>query len=274
MTAVNSPETSRTSVRYLSIDLVERNPDQPRSHFDPDALEELVQSIKHQGILQPILVRPHGELFQILVGERRWRAARAAGLEQIPTILHEVDDQKAQEWALLENLQREDLNAIEEARGYRALMDNYSLTQEEIADRVGKNRASVANSLRLLALPKQYIEDIESSKLSAGHARVLLTLNSERNKRKLRDKIIKRGMSVREAERTAKSIQEAANRRLKAGEEVIDPELKALREQLELHLKTRVSLRISTKNKGKIEIFYNNLDDFDRIIETIGLERE
>ncbi|MBN1515211.1 ParB/RepB/Spo0J family partition protein [Candidatus Sumerlaeota bacterium] len=263
-------------VLYIALDRICSNRHQPRTHFDPDALQELVDSIKTQGILQPVLVRPSGDGYELLVGERRWRAARAAGLESVPAIVHEADDRQAQEWALLENLQREDLNPVEEARAYKALMDEHGLSQEEVAGRVGKNRASVANSLRLLKLQAFYLKDLEGGLISAGHARALLSLDNELRRKRLHDKIVKDGISVREAERIAQALNVAPEkgRRLAKSQPALDPEMRRLQNMLEDKLRTRVTLRPETKSRGRLEIRYNSLDEFDRIMEVLGVKGE
>lgn len=256
------------SIREIPIDKIEVNPFQPRKVLDPEALEDLAKSIRAQGVLQPILVRPVGDRYQILVGERRWRASRMAELDMIPAVIHDVDDEKAHEWALIENLQREDLNPVEEARAYQTLMAEFGLNQEEVAQRVGKDRVSVANSVRLLNLPPEILEDISAGRLTAGHGRVLLGLESDPLRRKLRGMIIRKGMSVRMAEKWVRS-QGSEKPRKEAGRSVLPPEMQDIQDYIEERLKTRVTLRPMSGSRGKIEILYSSMEDFERIGELL-----
>ena len=253
------------------MNLIEPNPHQPRNIFDEEALEELAQSIKSQGLLQPILVRPNNGKYQLLVGERRWRASMIAELNEIPAIVQQVDDDTSHIWALLENVQREDLNPVEEARAYQSLLRELEVSQEILAQKVGKTRSVIANAVRLLQLPSEIIENIEFGELSAGHGRLLLSLNSPKEQRKAKNIIIKKGLSVRDTELLIKSMLDRGARKIAKGEQVIDPELKRLQDLMESKLKTKISVRPSTKTRGKIEISYHTLDDFDRIVEAIGI---
>ena len=199
---------SRDSVVVLGIDEISPNRSQPRTEFDPEALAELTDSISKHGVLQPILVRPLiAGGYQIVAGERRYRASLQAGLSEIPAIVRELDDKETMEIALIENLQRKDLTAVEEALGYDALMKNHNFTQEEVAEAVGKSRSAVANALRLLSLPEAVIELIKDGKLSAGHARALVSIEDEDTAIKLANEIVDNGLSVRAVESLAKNVQ-------------------------------------------------------------------
>lgn len=199
---------SRDSVVVLGIDEISPNRSQPRTEFDPEALAELTDSISKHGVLQPILVRPLiAGGYQIVAGERRYRASLQAGLSEIPAIVRELDDKETMEIALIENLQRKDLTAVEEALGYDALMKNHDFTQEEVAEAVGKSRSAVANALRLLSLPEAVIELIKDGKLSAGHARALVSIEDEDTAIKLANEIVDNGLSVRAVESLAKNVQ-------------------------------------------------------------------
>ena len=206
----NSLENDNSGVTSLRISMVEPKADQPRKYFESEALSQLADSIAANGVLQPILVREiMGGRYQIIAGERRWRASKLAGLTDIPAIVIEADDLKTAQIALIENLQREDLNAYEEAQAYRALIDEYSLTQEEISGRIGKSRSAVANSLRLLDLPDEISQYLKDNKLSAGHCRALLGLKDRGRAGELAEKIIARGLSVREAEALVKAANKS-----------------------------------------------------------------
>ena len=203
----DAPAPQQSPYQLLPIHRVEPNPDQPRQDFDPEELQALSESIALHGIVQPLTVREiSGGYYQIIAGERRWRAARMAGLSEVPAVIITADDRKTKELALIENLQRQDLNAVEEARGYQSLMEEYGLTQEEVAGRVGKSRSAVANALRLLGLCPSVLEQVRSGALSAGHARAVLTLKTEKMQQQAAQKIIALGLSVRQAELLCKNM--------------------------------------------------------------------
>ena len=203
----DSEPVNETPYQVLPLYKVEPNPDQPRHDFDEEELQQLADSITAHGLIQPLTVRllPSG-YYQIIAGERRWRAARMANLSEIPAVVVEADDQKAMEMALIENLQRQDLNPVEEARGYQTLMEDYGLTQEEAAKQVGKSRPAVANALRLLGLSKSVLDMVRKGKLSAGHARAILTLKTEKKQQEAAQKIVALGLSVRQAELLCKNM--------------------------------------------------------------------
>ncbi len=256
----------RTSVQELPLADLELNPFQPRKHFNQTALEELASTIRDHGILTPVVVRRVGDAFQIIAGERRIRAARLAGLTHVPAVIRDASDAQALQMALVENLQREDLNPLEAAEAYQKLVDEFGLTQEELAGRLGRDRSSVANSLRLLRLPKRIRDDVADGTLTEGHARALLGLEKLADQLKARDEVVKRGLNVRGAEalvrrlrgRTAQSTSKPSQ----------NPNMSALEDQLRTVLGTRV--RIVTDGKGGIlQISYFSDDDLTRIADII-----
>ncbi len=251
----------------LPIAKVEPKSDQPRKHFDEVALQELSDSIKQHGMIQPITVRklPSG-YYQIIAGERRWRAARMAGLEEVPVTVIEADDRLAAELALVENLQRTDLNPIEEARGYQALIQEYGLTQEETAQSVGKSRPAIANALRLLMLPEEVLEMLERNELSAGHARALLAIPDDDVKIEAARMIVLKGLSVRQTEALAVSL--GKKRGLQEKKPAGIDYLALAAKQLESSLGRRVKMT-EGKHGGKIEIDYYDADDRESLMEAL-----
>ncbi len=262
-----------TEVILLPLSQVEPGQGQPRKHFDPDALEELADSIRLHGILQPITVRRlESGYYQIIAGERRWRAARLAGLGQIPVNVITADDKSVMELALIENLQREDLNPMEEAAGYRALMEDFRLTQEEAAARVGKSRSAVANTMRLLALPVELQWLLEQGTLSAGHARALLTLPPEQQLA-LSEKIVRMGLSVRETEAQAKQLlKEHEHTDTTAEKSGGSHPLTIYLREAERNLSGRMGRKVKIahgKRKGKIELEYYGQDDLQALLDAL-----
>ena len=254
----------------LPISRVEPRSDQPRSRFDGDALAELTESIRQHGLIQPITVRPiDGGYYQIIAGERRWRAARAAGLSEIPARVMEADDRQAMELALVENLQREDLNPIEEARGYRTLIQEYGLTQEDAAAAVGKSRPAVANALRLLTLPGPAQELLEDGRLSAGHARALLPIRDEQTLLEAANTIIDKRLSVRQAETLAARLAKEPVRSVPPAAEGVDY-IRELERELESALGRKVRL-VDGKKKGRIELEYYGAEDREKLIDNLRL---
>ncbi|MDY0291142.1 MAG: ParB/RepB/Spo0J family partition protein [Desulfuromonadaceae bacterium] len=244
---------------------------QPRKYFDGAKMAELVDSIKEKGVIQPLVVRREQNFYQIIAGERRWRAAQKAGLKEIPVTIQDVSEDWALEIALIENIQREDLNPIEESRAYKYLMDNFDLSQEEVAKRVGKSRSAVTNALRLLRLPQQILEQVESNTLSMGHARALLALEHEEDMHEAAEQIGKNKLSVRETEKLVKKIKifdhAGAEQKVKQS---VDPELLRLEDILRKNLGTKV--KISPKgNGGKIEITYTNSSELERLLDYLNL---
>ena len=263
-----SPNSGQETITKLPLQKVEPNPNQPRRSFDEEELQALADSIAEHGILQPLAVRAlDGGFYQIIAGERRWRAARMAGLSEVPVVVLEADDRTVMELALIENLQRQDLNPMEEAEGYRVLMEDYGLTQEQAAARVGKSRPAVTNALRLLALPDEVREMVENGTLSAGHARAVLSLPNERLQKAAAQKIIALRLSVRQAEAMCK--------RMAAGEKTEKPKSeltvdyvgeceKALTKQLGRRVKI-----VSGKRKGRFELEFYGEDDLQRLYDAL-----
>ena len=264
-------ENSSASAVKLSLNEIEPNKDQPRKTFDEKALSELADSIAQHGVIQPLLVRPMPDgSYQLVAGERRWRAARRAGLSEVPVVIREMSDSEMMELALIENLQREDLNPIEEAEGLQQLIHTYGLTQETAAARVGRSRPAIANAMRLLSLPTPILELTRDGKISAGHARALLSLNDEEKMVEIADQILKKEISVREVERLAKA----------AAKEKKQPENHPLRrdtfyDEVELALTNSLGRRIKVnlnkkENRGTIEIEFfdqNDLTDLSRLLD-------
>ncbi len=260
-------------LKEVDIDLVRPNPNQPRKHFDEEALAELADSIKKHGLIMPIVVNNmENGRYMIIAGERRYRAAKMAGKTTIPVVVRSYSDREIKEISLIENLQREDLNPIEAANAMKQLMDEYHLTQEELAERIGKSRPAVTNTLRLLSLAPEVISMVSSGRLSAGHARALVTL-PEDAQYKLATDAVKDGLSVRDIERSVRdyfaSPEELADKKEKKKQQV-SIELKDLVERMRHAFKTKVSL-IGNDRKGRIYIDYYNTDDLDRINEIVEL---
>ena len=255
----------------LPISQVEPGLKQPRKRFEEEALQDLADSIRTHGIIQPLTVRRLSSgYYQIIAGERRWRAAKLAGLTEVPAVIIEADDRKVMELGLIENLQREDLNPIEEANGYKVLVEEYGLTQEEVAQRVGKSRPAVANALRLLALPDPVCQLLEEGKLSAGHARAILSIPNGGLQMQLAKKVVEDGLSVRQTEALAK--------RLSAGEKEAPspasagPDLSIYYKEAEKSLATRFGRKVhivNGKKKGKIELEYYDPDDLNALLELL-----
>ena len=260
----------QSGVTRLKIRDIEPNPDQPRKNFDKAALDALASSIKEHGVIQPILVKPEkGGIYIIIAGERRWRAAKLAGLKEMPCIIGEYTEKEIMEVALIENLQREDLNPIEESEGYKKLMDTFALTQEEVSQRVGKSRSAVANALRLNQLSDTVKKMVVDGKISAGHARAILSLEKESDRLILAEKIEKDGLSVRQAEAAAAVI--AKNRGTKKSKTVdknLESYFKNLADTLSHKLETKVSIKHG-KKRGKIEIEYYSNDDLENILRKL-----
>jgi ParB family chromosome partitioning protein len=249
----------------IAIDQLKPNPLQPRRKWDPESLEELAQSIQDTGILQPLIVVPDGETYRIIVGERRWRAAKKIGLPTIPVLVRNLTEAQQHEAMLIENLQREDLNPIEIANAYQKMIQDFGMTQEEVAQKVGKDRASVANTLRLLKLPAEIQELIADGKLSMGHARALIPVENPEQQRSMAHRIIKNGLSVREVEKWVRRLQSPPD---KPPPSPVDPNLLIVQEELLKLLGTKVTIA-GDQNKGVLKIFYYTLDDLNRIYEKI-----
>jgi ParB family transcriptional regulator, chromosome partitioning protein len=271
--ALLSSATQEGGRKYFLCPIEELRPhsNQPRKTFNDEKMAELVASIREKGIIQPLVVRRHGDHYQIIAGERRWRASQKAGLREVPVVIQDVSEDWALELALIENIQREDLNAIEEAEAYRNLIAIFDLSQDEVAKRVGKDRSTVANSLRLLRLPAKVREDVVLAQLSMGHARALLSLESDEDILEARAQVVQKRLSVRETEALVKKIKNFGRNASKGkGKNEADPELVHLAGELKRVLGTQV--KISARGKGgKIEISYYSPQDLDRLLAVLGI---
>jgi ParB family chromosome partitioning protein len=266
------PSGAAESGADLAVDLIDPSPVQPRSHFDDRSLNELAMSIRENGIVQPVLVRPNGSRYELVAGERRWRAAQVAGLERIPAIVREIPNDKVLELALIENIQREDLNPIEEARAYQNLIERVGLTQESLALRVGRDRSYITNHIRLLRLPEDLQQLVQEGKLSGGHARTLLGANDVAVQRRVARKIIEKGWSVRETERVIHQIAERSKGRVasKRANGIGDPNIRAAENKLRRKLGTRVAIVTNgSRPGGTIQIEYYDDRDLDRFYELL-----
>ena len=258
----------KSAYQLLPIYKVEPNPDQPRQDFNEEELEGLADSIRTHGVLQPLTVRPLASgYYQIIAGERRWRAARLANLSEVPAVIIEADDKKAMELALIENLQRQDLNPVEEALGYQTLVENYGLTQEEAASRVGKSRPAVANALRLLGLCPEVLEKLRTGELTAGHARAILTLKTDKLQKEAMKKILALGMSVRAAETLCKNM--AKEKKEEKEPEVLKVDYVAeCEKQLSKQLGRGVKI-VNGKRKGRFELEFYGQEDLQTLLDTL-----
>jgi ParB family chromosome partitioning protein len=269
--AVAEPKTEPSqdsSPKQVAVDRITTSPFQPRRTFDEAKIDELASSIRNQGIIQPVIVRAKNDGFELIAGERRWRAAMRAGLSHVPVLVRDASDHEAMQIALVENLQREDLNAIEEANGYRRLQEEFHWSQEEMAEKVGKSRPAVANSLRLLTLPSEVQQEVASGNLPAGQARALLGLHTEPLIISTCREVIAKGLSTRETEKMVRTLLVGRRRRRQAP--LLDPDLKSIVEELQRSLGTRVRLMPKARTaKGKVEIEYYSAADLERIVETI-----
>lgn len=249
---------------YLAVDKVQRGKYQPRRGMDPEALEELASSIRAQGVIQPIVVRPvFGGKYEIVAGERRWRASQLAGLTEIPALIREIPDEAAVAIALIENIQRESLNPIEESMALQRLLEEFSMTHQQVADAVGKSRVTVTNLLRLLSLAEEVKMMLEHGDLEMGHARALLTL-PEAQQIEAAQIIVNKGLSVRETEELVRRIQAPILPELP---KPIDPDIKKLQQDLSGRLKLAVAIQCNSKGKGKLVIRYSNLNELDNLLE-------
>jgi len=257
-----------SAFKQLPLHRVEPNPDQPRQDFNEEELQSLAESIRVHGVIQPLTVRETGDgYYQIIAGERRWRASRLAGLTEIPALVIEADDKTAKELALIENLQRQDLNSVEEALGYQSLMDDFGLTQEEAAERVGKSRSAVANALRLLTLDERVLEMIRVGSITAGHARAILMLKSEKKQVEAAQKIANLGLSVRQAELLCKNMSQEQQE--KKEEPVLKVDyVKECEKSLSKHLGRGVKI-INGKRKGKFELEFYGQEDLQVLLDAL-----
>jgi ParB family chromosome partitioning protein len=263
------PEPPAENVTRVAIEQIEPNPAQPRRSFRADALHELAQSIRANGIIQPLVVRKQGERLQLVAGERRMRAARLAGLVEVPIVIQDIPDDRLLEITLIENLQREDLNPIETAIAFERLAQELNLTPEEIGLRTGKDRSTIVNSIRLLQLPDEVQTMVAEGRLSAGHARNLLSLPTAVLRREVAEKAVQQGWSVREMERVTRRMNEVQTPKVAEEADKLDPNVKAAIAELERVLGTRVRITEKARQKGRIEIEYYSNEDLDRIYSLI-----
>ncbi|MGA7827117.1 MAG: ParB/RepB/Spo0J family partition protein [Geobacteraceae bacterium] len=261
-------EEEDKSKGYFScpIEEIKPNSEQPRKRFSIEKLEELAASIREKGIIQPLVVRKMQDYYELVAGERRWRAAQKAGLREVPVVIQDISDDAALEIALIENIQREDLNVIEQAEAFHSLIEKFHLSQEEMARRVGKDRSTVANSLRLLKLPSEIKNDILEERLSMGHARAILSLEANELMEQARQEILSKHLSVRETENLVKRLK---SKRILKPKALPAPEILAVVDGLKRRFMTKVAIRQSGKG-GKVEISYSSMDELTRIIDILG----
>lgn len=271
--AKKEPTSSSTGLNYIAIDKVDRSPYQPRESMTQEGLAELAESIQAQGLIQPIVVRKQGKRFELIAGERRWRAAQIAGMHEIPAVVKEVDEPAAAAMALVENLQREDLNPIEEAKAMSNLIGHFDWTHQEVANALGKARATVSNLLRLLELSADVQGLIQAGDISMGHARALLALNLQQQK-KLAGLVVSRALSVRQTEQLVKNELAGKNTASNKPNPTKDPNIQGLENTLADKLGAAVNIRHSKSQKGRIEIPYSGLDELDGILRKIGISSD
>lgn len=272
-TKKSSQQETSNGERMMKISMIEPNREQPRKKFDEDALQELSESIKQYGILQPLLVSDKKDYYEIVAGERRWRAAKMAGLKEVPVVVKEFSTQEIVEISLIENIQREDLNPVEEAMAYKRLIDEFHLKQDEIAERVSKSRTAVTNSMRLLKLDSRVQQMMVDEMISAGHARAILAISDPEQQYNAAMKVFDEKLSVRETEKLVKSILTPTKKKPVVSNPTEDAIYESLEEKMKGIIGTRVFIHRKKNNKGKIEIEYYSRDDLDRIIdlfESIG----
>jgi ParB family transcriptional regulator, chromosome partitioning protein len=268
LNALLSAEFSSTNeeVRDVDIELIEPSPQQPRTQFNQNRLEELAQSIQSNGIIQPLLLRRRSGAFQLVAGERRWRAAQLAGLRSVPAIIREIPDDKLFELALIENIQRQELSPVEEANAYKKLIESLGLTQDEIAQRVGRDRSFITNYLRVLKLPADILSLVEEDKLSMGHARALLAIPSPQILRQVAQRIIRKHWSVRETEHRIRALAARPSKAAPPTVPKLDPNIRAAESKLRTHLSRQVKIiPDKAKSSGRIEIQYYDAQDLDRL---------
>ena len=252
-------------IHEIDIDLISPNPNQPRRIFEQDKLDELTESIKKYGVIQPVILRKEGEVYTIIAGERRWRACKNANIKTIPSIVRDIENRNASEIALIENIQREDLNPIDEAKAYEFVMERYAITQEQVSNIVGKSRVYVTNIMRLNNLDDYVKDKIVKNLISAGHGRAVLSLDKEKQK-SMTDLIIKNNLSVRDVEKLVRSSKKPGRKKAEKDKYIV-----YLEEMLTEKFSTRVNIK-NNKNKGKIEIEYTGSDDLNRILELLEIE--
>lgn len=272
-------DTEQEEMLLVKLSRIQPDPDQPRKNFDEEKLNELAESIRTYGMISPIVVKKRGALYEIVAGERRWRAARIAGLKEIPVVIKEVDEKTSRELSIIENIQRDDLNAVEEARAYQSLIEEYGLTQEGVAARVAKNRSTITNSLRLLKLEPEILTLLQDGKITQGHARALLAVEDTELRKKIAEKCTKENLSVREIETLVKldKLSKAKKEKKSSPEAQELRRLKVIYKDLERKMKTKLGTKVSIvpKNteRGTLEIEYYSQDDLDRIFMILNSSR-
>ena len=266
-TKKSSQQETSNGERMMKISMIEPNREQPRKKFDEDALQELSESIKQYGILQPLLVSDKKDYYEIVAGERRWRAAKMAGLKEVPVVVKEFSTQEIVEISLIENIQREDLNPVEEAMAYKRLIDEFHLKQDEIAERVSKSRTAVTNSMRLLKLDSRVQQMMVDEMISAGHARAILAISDPEQQYNATMKVFDEKLSVRETEKLVKSILTPTKKKPVVSNPTEDAIYESLEEKMKGIMGTKVSIQRKKNNKGKIEIEYYSRDELERIID-------
>ena len=255
---------------FINIALIEPNRNQPRKEFDKDALADLADSIRQYGILQPIIVQKNDDRYEIIAGERRWRAAKEAGLTEVPVIVRNYDKQKIMEISIIENIQRENLNPIEEAMAYQSLMEEYGLKHDDLAKRVSKNRSTITNSMRLLKLSSNIQQMLIAGKISTGHAKVLLSIENEDEQEKIAQELVLKSLSVRELEKLVKKHIKPRKKKENKNDGDYDLFYKEYEDRLKEILGTKVQINTKDKNKGRIEIDYYSVAEFERIVELLN----
>ncbi|ACA45789.1 ParB/RepB/Spo0J family partition protein [Clostridium botulinum] len=263
-------QENKDSINTISINLIKPNNEQPRKNFDEEKIGYLAQSIKEHGIIQPLVLKKEGNLYTIVAGERRWRAAKLVGIKKIPAVVMDLDDRSVLEISLIENIQRQDLNCIEEAQAYKNLIQEFNITQDVLSIRIGKSRAAIANCMRLLALDKRVQQYLIDGVITEGHGRALLALKENELQYKLSQTIIDENLSVRETERIIKNIYKEKKNKNNTKDIDILPYYKDIKSKLESLFDTKVNLQ-NNKNKGKIEIEYYSEDDLQRILDILKL---
>jgi ParB family chromosome partitioning protein len=263
-------QENKDSINTISINLIKPNNEQPRKNFDEEKIGYLAQSIKEHGIIQPLVLKKEGNLYTIVAGERRWRAAKLVGIKKIPAVVMDLDDRSVLEISLIENIQRQDLNCIEEAQAYKNLIQEFKITQDILSIRIGKSRAAIANCMRLLALDKRVQQYLIDGVITEGHGRALLALKENELQYKLSQTIIDENLSVRETERIIKNIYKEKKNNNNIKDNEISPYYKDIKSKLESLFDTKVNLQ-NNKNKGKIEIEYYSEDDLQRILDILKL---
>ncbi len=266
----NTKENHEYKEVFINISLVEPNRNQPRKEFDKESLSELANSIKQYGILQPIIVQKNGDMYEIIAGERRWRAAKEAGLTEVPVIVRDYDKQKVMEISIIENIQREDLNPIEEAMAYQSLMEEYGLKHDELAEKVSKNRSTITNSMRLLKLSKNIQQMLIDGRISTGHAKVLLSVEDINEQEKIAQELIDKSLSVRELEKLVKKHTKSRKKKDDKDDKDYSLFYREYEDRLKDILGTKVQINTKDKNKGRIEIDYYSAAELERIVELLN----